>query len=88
MHNPFRLLPSSDGQPRQVHWTPVSSTRPSPMRILLGFVTGLALYLVSPEARWMTGTTRYINGGIVSPINWYKIKAVLRRMRRSADAKS
>ncbi|PYE16186.1 enoyl-ACP reductase-like protein [Paraburkholderia silvatlantica] len=32
-------------------------------------VTGLALFLVSPEARWMTGTTSHINGGIVSPIN-------------------
>lgn len=32
-------------------------------------ITGLALFLVSPEARWMTGTTSYINGGIVSPIN-------------------
>ncbi|WP_175777261.1 SDR family oxidoreductase [Burkholderia anthina] len=32
-------------------------------------VTGLALFLVSPEARWMTGTTSFINGGIVSPIN-------------------
>ncbi len=32
-------------------------------------ITGLALFLVSPEARWMTGTTSFINGGIVSPIN-------------------
>lgn len=32
-------------------------------------ITGLVLYLISPEARWMTGTTSYINGGIVSPIN-------------------
>lgn len=35
----------------------------------IGDITGLALYLVSPEARWMTGTTSFINGGIVSPIN-------------------
>ncbi|WP_158884567.1 SDR family oxidoreductase [Rhodanobacter sp. L36] len=32
-------------------------------------ITGLALFLVSPEARWMTGTTSFINGGIISPIN-------------------
>lgn len=32
-------------------------------------ITGLALFLVSPEARWMTGTTSFINGGIVSPVN-------------------
>lgn len=32
-------------------------------------ITGLALFLVLPEARWMTGTTSYIHGGIVSPIN-------------------
>lgn len=32
-------------------------------------ITGLALFLISPEARWITGTTNYINGGIVSTVN-------------------
>lgn len=35
----------------------------------IAYITGLARFLVSPQARWMTGTISIINGDTVSPIS-------------------
>lgn len=32
-------------------------------------ITEFAVFLASPEAPWITGTTSHINSGIASPIN-------------------